>query len=78
MSKLVQFTDALFPDLNQNPYDVSVNLNVSIRSVNLSANNQGLFSFSLQIASFLQVPCSVFYKVHSPGRLQKWNLLHVS
>ena len=55
-------------------------LNVSRRSLNVSANNRD-FSFSLQIRviiSFFQVFCSVFFKGHSPGHLQKQNLLHVS
>ena len=51
MSKLVQFTDAHFSDLNPNSYDnlenMNLDLNVFTRSVNFSANNQGLFSFSL-------------------------------
>ena len=43
MSKLVQFTNVDFPDLNPNPYDnlndVELDLiNVSTRSVNISAN----------------------------------------
>ena len=46
MSKLVQFTDVHFPDLNPTSYDnlnnMKLDLNVSTRSVNFSANNQGL------------------------------------
>ena len=40
----------------------------------------GVFSFSLQIrviTNFCQVFCSLIYKGHSPGPLQKWNILHV-
>ena len=44
MSKLVQFTDVHFPDLNPTSYDnlnnMKLDLNVSTRSVNFSANNQ--------------------------------------
>ena len=46
MSKLAQFTDVHFLALTQNSYDNSNNmkldLNVSTRLVNFSANNQGL------------------------------------
>ena len=49
MSKLVQFTDAHFPDLNSNSYDnlnnMKLDLNLSTRSVNLSANNQGIYVY---------------------------------
>ena len=46
MSKLVQFTNVHFPDLNPYSYDnlnnMKLGLNVSTRSVNFSASNQGL------------------------------------
>ena len=53
MSILVQFTDVHFPSLTPNTYDnlnnVKLDLNISTRSVNFSANNKTAFSFSLQI-----------------------------
>ena len=46
MSKLVQFTDAHYPGLTRNSDDnlnnMKLDFNVSTRSVNFSANNQGL------------------------------------
>ena len=49
MSKLVQFTDVHFPDLNWNSYDnlnnMNLYLNLSTRSVNLSANSQGIYVY---------------------------------
>ena len=45
MTKLVKFTDVHFLDLNPNSYDnlntVKLDLNVSTKSVNFSANNLG-------------------------------------
>ena len=44
ISKLVQFTDVHFPDLNSNSYDdlnnMKLDWNVSTRWVNFSVNNQ--------------------------------------
>ena len=58
MPKLVQFTDVHFPDLNSNSYDnlnnMKLDLNLSTRSVNLSANNQGIYVYKwgwLQVSS---------------------------
>ena len=51
MSKLIQFTDAHFPDPNRFLWQLKqhkVDLNVSTKSANFSTNNKGL-SFSLQI-----------------------------
>ena len=46
MSKLAQFTDVHFPGLTPNSYDnlnsIKLDLNVPTRSVNFSANNEGL------------------------------------
>ena len=46
MSKLVQFTDVDFPDLNSSSYDglnsIKLDLIFSIRSVNFGANNHGI------------------------------------
>ena len=75
-----------FPDLIPNFY---YNLNNNKLDLNVSSPKGQLisvqiiraFSFSLQIrviTSFFEVFCSVFYKGHSPGHLQKWNILHVS
>ena len=45
MSKIVQFSDVHFPDLNPNPYDnlnnMKLDLNVST-NVKFSANEQGI------------------------------------
>ena len=45
ISKLVQFTDVHFPGLTPNSYDnlsnTKLDLNVSTRSVNFNAKNQG-------------------------------------
>ena len=84
MSKLVQFTDVHFLDLNPNSYD-----NLTWKSeILISPQGQSrlvqitrAFSFSLQIrviSSFFQVFCSVCFKGQLPVHLQKWNLLHVS
>ena len=46
MSKLVEFTDVRFSDLNPNSYcnlnNMKLDLSVFTSSVNFSANNQGL------------------------------------
>ena len=53
MLKLAQFIDVRFANLNPNSYDnlnnMKLDLNVSTRSANFSANNRA-FSFSLQIS----------------------------
>ena len=47
MSKLVEFTDVRFSDLNPNSYynlnNMKLDLSVFTSSVNFSANNQGLY-----------------------------------
>ena len=84
MSKLAQFTDVHFPGLTPNSYDnlnsIKLDLNVPTRSVNFSANNEVL---QLQFTNqgdykFLPIVQLLFFKGHSPGHLQKWNLLHAS
>ena len=59
MSKLVEFTDVHFPDLNPNSYDklnnMKLDLNVSTNAkfnendLGLSINNQGNYKFLLSV-----------------------------
>ena len=82
MSKLVQFTSA-FSWFNPKflwqlkQHEVRFKCLHTTRSILVEIT----FSFSLQIRvipSFFQVFCSVCFKWHSPGHLQKWIILHVS
>ena len=84
MSERVESTDVNFPDLNPNSYDyvnkMKLDLDVSPRSVNFSANNRA-FRFSLQIkviTSFFQVFRLVFFQRNLPGHLWKLIFLHVN
>ena len=87
MSKLIQFT-VHFPGLNPNSYDnlnnMKLDLNVSTPQcqstlVQITRDFFALVYIHIRvITSFFQVFCSVFFKGHSLGHLQEWNLLHVS
>ena len=73
MSKLVQFTDLHFPDLDPNSYDSLNNMKLRLMSPRRQSILMQIiraFSFNLQIrviTSFFQVFCSVFCKGHSAG-----------